>query len=174
MKQFNFFLCRGLGLLLLAIVLQSCSKSTDETQPEGTPASVTGYNYTFEGIQEFYVNGAWGGGVSVGGGNGQVCCVQLPDRWTPGLTAKVHWVRSDCGDENVGGKRCPFGGDSWPHKDLEATVAIEPYDRPGDVQVMFLPKDEIKIYVFGAGPINPAHPSKLGTPRPLDHPEWKP
>lgn len=173
MIQFTFSRL-ALGLLL-ALLLAGCRQSAEQAaKPAGTPVSITGYNYTFEGIQEFSVNGAWGGGVSVGGGNGMVCCVQLPDKWRPGLSATVKWQRSDCGDESVGGQRCPFGGNSWPHKDLEATVPIAPYERPNDLQVMFLPGDEIKLYVFWAGPIHPAHPSKLGRPHPIGHPEWKP
>lgn len=158
---------------LLAFLLQACSKANDTPKPEGTPVSISGYNYTLEGIQEFYVNGAWGGGISIGGGDGTVCCVQLPDKWTSGLTVTVEWKRSDCGGSGPGNDRCPIGGDEWHFKTLKKTVPIEPYDRPNWLQVMFLPDDEVKIYSFGAGPLNPDHPSKLGRPHPIGHPEWK-
>ncbi|WP_172202816.1 DUF3304 domain-containing protein [Niveibacterium sp. COAC-50] len=160
----------------LAAFLNGCGNkaANDAAKPEGSVSSISGYNYTIEGIQEFSVNGAWGGGISIGGGGGNVCCVELPEKWSQGLSAKVTWERSDCGGSGPGNERCPFGKHPWPRKALEATVAIEPYDRPNTVQVMFLPNDEVKIYVFDAGPIHPEHPSKLGQPRPLDHPEWKP
>ena len=164
-----------LGFAFLA--LQACNKVDDaEKKPEGTPVSISGYNYTIEGIQEFYVNGAWGGNLGIGDGGGSiVCCVMLPDKWTPGLSATVAWRRSDCQGNGPGNARCPFGtqGEGWHEKTLKTIVPIEPYDRPNAVQVIFLPNDEVKIYSFRAGVLNPDHPSKLGPPRPLGHPEWK-
>ncbi len=170
-------LWRVLLLGFVFLTLQACSKADDaDKKPEGTPVSISGYNYTIEGIQEFYVNGAWGGGISIGGGGGSiVCCVMLPDKWTPGLSVTVEWRRSDCQGNGPGNERCPFEPDrKWHYKNLKVIVPIEPYDHPNGVQVMFLPNDEVKIYSFRAGVLNPDHPSKLGPPRPLDHPEWKP
>jgi len=170
-------ICRALFFAMCAMTLASCgNKGADNgARPEGSVSSISGYNYTIEGIQEFSVNGAWGGGISIGGGGGNVCCVELPEKWTPGLSAKVSWRRTDCrGDKKI---RCPErieDLEKWPEVTTTKVVAIEPYDRPNTVQVMFLPNDEVKIYVFDAGPIHPEHPSKLGQPRPLDHPEWKP
>jgi hypothetical protein len=162
--------------LLLALLLTACGQSAEQAaKPTGTPVSITGYNYTIEGIQEFYVNGAWGSNLGIADGGGStVCCVQLPDKWTPGLSAKISWRRSDCGGTGPGNTRCPIGKRPWHYKNLEATVPIEPYERPYDLQVMFLPGDEIKLYIFWAGPSHPAHPSKLGRPHPIGHPEWKP
>lgn len=170
-------LWRVLLLGFVFLTLQACSKADDaDKKPEGTPVSISGYNYTIEGIQEFYVNGAWGGGISIGGGGGSiVCCVMLPDKWTPGLSATVEWRRTDCKGDKF--KRCPERVedlDKWPMLSTKKNVLIEPYDHPNGVQVMFLPNDEVKIYSFRAGVLNPDHPSKLGAPRPLDHPEWKP
>lgn len=162
--------CLLVGVFLL-IGLTAC-----DSKDEGSASSIAGYNYTNEGIQEFYVNGAWGGGISIGGGGGSfVCCIMLPKKWTPGLSATVKWVRSDCQGDRV--KRCPrgTGGNGWqPDKALEATVPIEPYDRPDTTYVAFLPNDEVKIYVTPMGLLSSKHPAKLGRPRPLDHPEWKP
>jgi len=158
-----------LGVFLL-ISLTAC-----DSKDEGSASSIAGYNYTIEGIQEFYVNGAWGGGISIGGGGGSyVCCIMLPKTWTPGLSATVTWRRSDCGGNGPGNERCPIGGDTWHFKNLEATVPIEPYDRPYTTYVAFLPNDEVKIYVTPMGLLSSKHPAKLGMPRPLDHPEWEP
>ncbi len=165
-------------ILLLGFVfltLQACSKADDaDKKPEGTPVSISGYNYTIEGIQEFYVNGAWGGNLGIGDGGGSiVCCVMLPDKWTPGLSATVEWRRSDCQGNGPGNERCPFGthGEGWHEKTLKSTVPVEPYDRPNTLQVMFLPNDEVKIYssMYDAG--HTSHPSKLGRPYPIGHPE---
>lgn len=163
-----------LCVFLMVCVLQGCGKTEEPAKEEGSASSISGFNYSNEGIQEFYVNGQWGGAISIGGGYGNVCCVVIPDKWAPGLSATVTWRRSDCGGSGPGNNRCPFGtgGEGWHHKTLEATVPVEPYDRPNDVQVMFLPNDEVKIHVSHFDPDHPDHPSKLGKPRPLDHPEW--
>ena len=163
--------CLLIGVILL-ISLNAC-----DSKDEGSASSIAGYNYTNEGIQEFYVNRAWGGAISIGGGGGSyICCIILPKKWTPGLSATVTWRRSDCGGSGPGNERCPFGtgGEGWHNKTLEATIPIEPYDHPDTTYVAFLPNDEVKIYVTPMGLLSPKHPAKLGRPRPLDHPEWKP
>lgn len=165
---------RIISLILLACVLQACERADESSKQEGSSASISGYNYTIEGIQEFYVNGQWGGGVSIGGGYGQTCCVILPDKWRPGLTAEVEWRRSDCGGSGPGNERCPIGKRPWaPAKTLKTTVPIEHYVEPGSLQVMFLPEDQIKIYASPKDPEHPEHPAKLGRPHPIGHPEWK-
>jgi hypothetical protein len=160
-------------VFLSAFTLTACGEKKKEA--EGSASSISGYNYTIEGIQEFYVNGAWGGNLGIGDGGGtNVCCIMLPRKWTPGLSATVEWRRTDCrGDRK---KRCPrgVGGEGWPHESLKKTVPIEPYDRPYELYVAFLPNDEVKLYVTPISPEDPAHPLKLGRAHPLDHPEWKP
>jgi hypothetical protein len=171
-------LLRRLFVPLLTVLLSACGdKTTEPTKSEGSVSSISGYNYTIEGIQEFYVNGAWGSNLGVGdGGGSDVCCITLPKKWTPGLSATMEWRRTDCGDGEITSEhpRCPIGGDCWPHKSLKATVPIEPYDRVYTTYVAFLPNDEVKIYVTPMGLRSSDHPAKLGVPRPLDHPEWKP
>ena len=51
---------------------------------------------------------------------------------------------------------------------LSKTVPIEPYeaDKMGSLQVFFLPDDQIKVWVYLAGPQNPGHPSRMGYPEP--------
>jgi len=165
---------RAVLLCIVFMTLQACSKAKEaESKQEGMAVAISGYNYTIEGIQEFFVNGEWGGGLGIGAGFDKVCCVMLPEKWTPGLSATVEWRRSDCGGKGPGNARCPFGthGEGWHAKTLKATVFIEPYERPNAVQVMFLPNDEVKIYVSHFGPQHPDHPGKLGYPHPIGHPE---
>jgi hypothetical protein len=172
MNRLTQCLATRLALLLMVCLLPAC----DSAEQEGSASSISGYNYTNEGIQSFYVNGQWGGAISIGGGGGSYgCCVTLPQKMKPGLSAKVTWVRSDCQGDRI--KRCPrgTGGNGWAQdKTLEATVPIERYERAYTTYVAFLPNDEVKIYVTLEGLGNPNHPAKLGRPRPLDHPEWKP
>jgi len=157
----------GLWSLTALIVLSGCEAATQDTSKDGFSASsLTAYNYSTEGIQEFYVDGVWGSGVSLGGGGGSVCCVQIPSKWHEGLEVTVEWRRSDCGMPRSPSCSLENAG-NWPKKVFKKTLPIEPYDQPGTTQVIFLPSDEIKVYVRNDAPWGPDHPSHLGGPRPL-------
>ena len=180
MKPFQTRWLMLLNVLLVAL-LAGCSKAPPPKN-EADASSISGYNYSSEGIQEFYVNGAWGGGVSIGGGYGTVCCVMLPDKWTPGLKATVEWTRSDCGERGPNNTRCPPLPDGfqagqtppeWEYKTLKKEIPIEPFEKRNTLQVFFYPNDEIKIYVTPFDPEHPDHPAHLGRPHPLDNPNWK-
>ena len=179
-----FAVCRLFSALALSLalltLLPACSKKTPKT--ETTISAISGYNYSNEGIQIFYVNGAWGGALGIGeGGGGEVCCVTLPVQWAPGLSATVEWERSDCGLGGPGNERCPsfkhleVGNKipDWKMKTLKKVIAIEPYEKGATVQVMFLPDDEVKIFVSSLMATHADHPSRLGRARPLDNPAWK-
>lgn len=154
---------------LLAFALTGCDVATRNEQDDAfSPSGLSAYNYSNEGIQEFYLDGAWGSGVGIGGGGGAVCCVSVPKKWRPDLTVTLEWRRSDCGkgvDEN-GWSNCR-NDPANPTRIIKRTIPIEPYDRAENVQVMFLPNDEIRIYVSGLSPSHPEHPSGLGRARPL-------
>lgn len=169
-----------LGWALFAVLLTACSKAPPKN--EASSSSISGYNYTREGIQEFYVNGAWGGAISIGGGGATVCCVNLPDKWTPDLKVTIEWKRSDCGERGPGGNdRCPSfshlqAGDEipeWQMKNMKKEVAVESFEKGDTVQVFFLPNDEVKVYVSSLGPGHQDHPAHLGRPHPLDNPNGK-
>lgn len=174
---------RVLSLLLTLCsvwMLTACSKEPPKN--EASSSSISGYNYTSEGIQEFFVNGAWGSGISIGGGGATVCCVNLPGKWTPDLRVTIEWERSDCGERGPSNTRCPplppgfEAGQTpppWQYKRLKKEVPIEPYEKSDTVQVFFLPNDEVKVYVYPDDPHAVGHPAKLGAPHPLDNPNWK-
>ncbi|WP_051092224.1 DUF3304 domain-containing protein [Aromatoleum toluclasticum] len=160
---------QALLLGLLAFALTGCDVATRDAHDDTSSASgLSAYNYTTEGIQEFYLDGAWGSGVGIGGGGGVVCCVALPKYWHAGLSTTIEWRRSDCGkgvDEN-GWSNCR-NDPANPTRALKKTILIEPYEKPEDLQVLFLPDDEIRIYVTGLSPSHPEHPARIGTARPL-------
>lgn len=133
-------------------------------------SSLSAYNFSAEGIQEYFVDGAWGSGVGIGSGGGQVCCVKIPRKWHDKLEVTIEWKRSDCGkgvDEN-GNSKCA-DEPRRPQKTLKKIVPIEPYSEPGVTQVIFLPHDEIKIFVSNMDIGHLDHPSKFGdiAPHPL-------
>lgn len=164
----------------VAVLLLACGKELPKN--EASASTISGFNYSSEGIQEYYVNGAWGGGISIGGGYGTVCCVNLPERWSPDLKVTIGWRRSDCGQRGPENTRCPplpldfqMGQKppEWKYRTLKKEVLIEPFDKGDTVQVFFLPDDEVKVYVTAFDPEHKDHPAKLGRPHPLDNPNWR-
>ena len=155
--------------LALLVMLTACGPDPHEK----VAVSITGINYTYESVEEFYVNGAWAGNLPAYGGGGKtVCCVMLPRTWTAGLQAEVtrtigHFTRpyAEFKDRPVSEWRACC----WTERTLTQTVPVQKYDRPAKVQVFFLPDDKVEIWVFDATPPNPNHPS--GRPYPVDpHP----
>lgn len=152
---------------LLAFALTGCDVATRNEQDDAfSPSGLSAYNYSNEGIQEFHLDGTWGSNVGVGAGGGAVCCVSVPKKWRPRLTVTLEWRRSDCGIPRS--PQCTIeNAGKWPKKSFKKTIPIEPYEVPGRVQVMFLPDDDVKIYVRDEDPWADEHPSHLGAPRPL-------
>jgi len=78
-----------LAMLVAAAGLAACSP----TAAKPVVVGITGYNFTAEGVQEYYVNGMRGSNLPpYGGGGSTSCCVSLPAKWTPELTVKVSWT----------------------------------------------------------------------------------
>lgn len=48
-------------------------------------------NHTSSAISHVKVNGYGGPNISPFGDGGGYCCVQLPDKWKPGLKAHIEW-----------------------------------------------------------------------------------
>ena len=137
----------ALALLAVALGLAACSPSAAKPVTVG----ITGYNFTAEGVQEYYVNGMRGSNLPpYGGGGSTSCCVSLPAKWSPDLTVKVSWT--------IGHYTRPWGERKnmtvqeesaccWHQRTLSKVVSVERYEVGGIVQVFFLPHDEIKVWV---------------------------
>ena len=159
----------ALSLLALASACQP-AEPEEPAKPASYAAGITGYNFTSEGVQEFYVNGQWGSNLPMyGGGGGTTCCVNVPKRWRPGLVAKIDWTT---GHWTVPSKeilamdiqeaiRCCLA-----RRTLSKTVPIERYDpEGGGLQVFFLPNDEIKVWVSNYDLGHEKHPSGMAYPK---------
>lgn len=161
-------LYRWLGasvMLAVALGLAACEASVAKPMTVG----ITGYTFTSEGVQEYYVNGVRGSNLPpYGGGGSTSCCVSLPAKWTPELTVKVSWTMGHWTtpyesrkhlsvDEQI--KCCSA------ERTLSKVVPVERYEVAALVQVFFLPQDEIKVWVYDPGPQNPSHPSHMGYPK---------
>ncbi len=158
--------------LLLAGALSACKPAAQA--PPGPPppmnVGITGYNFTNEGVQEYYVDGSRGSNLPAYGGGGSVsCCVSLPNRWTPEVKVKVDWVMGHWTTPYETRKHLSISEQiacCSTERALSKTVAVERYgEKGGRLQVFFLPNDEVQVWVYDAGPQNPEHPSGRGYPR---------
>ncbi|MBC7701172.1 DUF3304 domain-containing protein, partial [Aquabacterium sp.] len=76
-----------------ALVLLMGISACKPAEPESYAVGITGYNFTAEGVQDFYVDDQWGSNLpSYGGGGKTSCCVVLPKIWRPGLVVKIDWT----------------------------------------------------------------------------------
>ncbi|MET3914575.1 hypothetical protein ABID97_001357 [Variovorax sp. OAS795] len=158
----------ALVMVVAGVGLAACSPTTAKPVTVG----ITGYTFTSEGIQEYYVNGMRGSNLPpYGGGGSTSCCVSLPAKWSPDLTVKVEWITGhwtapmdqiQAMDISEAIKCC------LARRTLTKVVPVERYEEGGLVQVFFLPNDEIKVWVYDPGPQNPSHPSHMGYPKKPD------
>lgn len=134
------------------LMTTACAEST-------TSVSVRGYNHMDRlSIHAFQVNGTAGPNVSPGSGGGETCCVTMPERWRPGLKARVVWEYDQ--DE----------GSTQPlPKNQVVEVAIPEYRQPGAVQVHFYEGHRIKVIVSPCSPTHPFYPMNG-----VDLAPWKP
>jgi hypothetical protein len=115
------------GLSCLLLVLGACQAQSATNKPPAMGQTVwlpmMGYNYTGHYIDNYSVNGAWGGNVFISsatsGGGGGTCCV----RWVVGqsLPVKVHvrWESSACVyTKNVEGQEFERAKQFYSEKDV--------------------------------------------------------
>lgn len=110
-------------------------------------------------ISRFYVNKSIMDSVGEGGGGGsRMCCVSLPDKWNPRLSAEVRWevhklIRSY---------------DHGPSQTAElvgmykAQVPIEIYDKPSHFWVHFYSGGKVRIVVSPFSFDRENHPIRWG------------
>ena len=158
----------ALAVLVAALVLAACTP----TAAKPVAVGITGYNFTAEGVQEYYVNGMRGSNLPpYGGGGSTSCCVPLPAKWSPELRVTVDWT--------MGRWTTPY--ESRKHlsvdeqikccsaeRTLSKVVPVERYEVGGIVQVFFLPRDEIKVWVSQYDLGHEKHISGMGYPKKPD------
>ena len=139
-------------LLSLSALLVSCVKE-EKKSDHMTGGSLIGVNYTGEGIQRFSVDNSGGGSIGRYSISGNYCCTMYPEKWTADLRVEVEWVSGHYDNH-----------DKFIVKEHQKTIPIEQYTELGEVFLVFLPKDEVRLYIFNGGPKSPNFPSKLGFP----------
>lgn len=144
-------------LVLLCIsTISACEEHQAKRPSDKGAGSIVAVNYTAHGIQWFRIDGAQGSSLGAyRGGGGYECCVTYPKSWSPNFKVTVQWERSD-GLEP--------GGTRFRMKEIEKVVSFEKYESGGNVYVLFLPEDVVKIFVSEVGVGNPNFPTNPGYP----------
>lgn len=142
-------------LLILSLsVLVACTPKEEAKPDPMTGGALIGVNYTKNYIHRFSVDKSGGSGLNRYSISGDFCCTMYPRLWTPDLRVKVEWTTSN-GD--------PKSNDATAIVHTK-TIPIEPYSELGRVYLVFLPKDEVRLYISKVGPKNINFPSQLGFP----------
>ena len=137
----RLFLALGLGGLL---AVSGC-----DSKPPTWAVSYGAVNHTDKYIVSYTINGE--GGIDnvdkyTAGGAG-VCCVIVPQRWTPGLSVTIKWEEE--GDWKRDAKGNPVYEDGRkvyvPVPWKTQTVPLPKYDKSGDLYVFFFPGDVVKV-----------------------------
>jgi hypothetical protein len=119
------------------------SNSSSGSKERTFPVAVTGYNHTDKYIDEYSVNGKWAGNLREhGGGGSEVCCLNLPSPWRPGIKVKVSWEVA--GKVNV------------------REVEVPQYDAKSAAKINahFLRGGEVKVFVTRGNIYHPDYPFK--------------
>lgn len=146
---------RRVLLLTLLVPLAACFKE------ETAAVSMAANNYTDKSIISIIINGE--GGIlyaSAHGQGGGVCCVVLPEKWRPGLRAKIEWQYDSVPQLDSHGKVMIHDGrevlieSPWN----ERTIELPKYDRAGTFQLHFYPNGDVKSVVSDLLPHHPQYP----------------
>jgi len=136
--------------LVFSLLLAACG---DE---EKIGVSYLGLNHTDKSIVSVIVNDEGGVlDVSAHGGGGKiVCCVMLPRKWKPGLTATIKWQNDGDWLLDAKGKEVIRNGKRVyvPAPWKERTVEVPKYEAMGEFYIVFFPNDEVKVAVSNGIP----------------------
>ncbi|EJD6400715.1 DUF3304 domain-containing protein [Providencia rettgeri] len=142
--------------LIVLLALTACSP---EKKTNMLPANIWGFNHVKDTAVNWYkVNGARGRGA-VG-----VCCVMVPEKWTPNQTVVVEWeVDPDAYTLNrpqLGSKEYNafITAHEANYRHYRKVVPIPQYDDACDVKVHFLPCQEVKITLSCLAVSHPDYP----------------
>ena len=161
----------AIAAFALAVALAACSKPAGQSPKADQKSSVSlrGYNFTAEGVEEFFVDGYWAANLPpYGGGGGDICCAMLPAHWSPDLRVTVRWTVSHYTAPWEQRKHMSLEEEikcCVARRTLTKTVPIQPYDAPSTLQVLFLPNDEIEVWATRYDLGHPDHPSKRDYPK---------
>ncbi|MEG1465206.1 MAG: DUF3304 domain-containing protein [Hafnia sp.] len=147
--------------LMFIFFVSGCSHASDDDYTAGDLRAVNHVDGI--GINGFSVNG-----YHVPGLGGGYCCIQLPNKWTPGLKAHIEWEVDPNPLEKIPMKKKGFGYEEEAYAQHKAKyqqhstiVDIPQYgkERCG-LTVHFLPCDQVKVTTVCSGYGTPNYPIK--------------
>lgn len=129
----------------VVFALAGCDQSNADTSSAG---NIRGYNHVSgQDVNWFSVNG-YGSTLT-----GNACCVMIPDKWRPGLTAHIEWEVDPNADEKIPRRKEGYGFDQKAYalhkakyRRYSADVPIPKYDQSAGISVHFLPCQQVKVY----------------------------
>lgn len=141
------------------VLLQGCEEKKESSSTD-SPMQV--FNFTDHVITSAWVNGEYAGRSRTNENGGTTCCVKIPTTYQPGITVTVNWERNACTSSNeecfekYGKKNLDF-----PQIKLQKTVTLPPYDikEVSELQIAFLPNDEVRAYADNRGFSRIDHPA---------------
>ncbi|WP_080762318.1 DUF3304 domain-containing protein [Chromobacterium violaceum] len=141
-------------LFILIIFLSGCKE-----EPIGVPVSA--FNFTEHDINSIWVNGKWAGLARSEEGGGSAGWVSLPRTYRPGTTVTVDWERSVCVHNTPDCRRRDKNGD-FIQITKRKIVQVHQYNSAtvAELQLAFLPNDDVRAYADGANFSYVGHPSR--------------
>jgi hypothetical protein len=169
-KQMSWL--QKLALSLLALTFAGCaSVQAGINDSNSTPVGLTGTQHMGPNfnVSGFYVDGAYGSNVGrEGGGGSDVCCVLLPNKWRPGLTAEVRWAVGDWSKENLTETAAGNYTSITSEGVYKALVPVEKYEEPGKVYVHFFKGGKVRVVSGPFGYGSKEHPIQRDDPHAAD------
>ncbi|WP_089084248.1 DUF3304 domain-containing protein [Aquitalea magnusonii] len=135
-------------------LLSGCQSMADEATI-GVPARVVNTDSSIK-ILNASLNGSGASGTG-----GQECCMSIPAKWKPGMTATLSWTKDPSPGVNPDGSRPPkltseISTPEWErwvkihksnYKKMERTIPLPKYGETCGVTFIFLPCDGIRIVI---------------------------
>ncbi|WP_089084249.1 DUF3304 domain-containing protein [Aquitalea magnusonii] len=143
-----------LAIISTLALLSGCQSMADEATI-GVPGQVVNTDSSIN-ILNASLNGSGASGTG-----GQECCMSIPAKWKPGMTATLSWTKDPSPGVNPDGKRRPAlpNGITTPewekwmkiheanYKKMEKIIPLPKYGETCGVTFVFLPCDDARVVI---------------------------
>ncbi|MTD33069.1 DUF3304 domain-containing protein [Paludibacterium denitrificans] len=156
MTRLSTLLSQGaVSLLLLLIVLTTGCQGMAKDATTGIDGRVVNAD------KSIHILWARMNGSGVSGSGGDECCMSIPAKWRPGMTAEITWKKDPSPGINPDGSRKPnapgsFVTPEWSkwmdaheknYRVMKKTIFISKYDDICKVNFVFLPCDDPRVII---------------------------
>ncbi|UTH76618.1 DUF3304 domain-containing protein [Chromobacterium sp. IIBBL 290-4] len=143
------------ALILSMLALLAGCQSLAGEEMKGVPARVVNADKSIRIIWATF------NGQGVSGGGGDECCINIPKKWQPGMTAEITWKKDPSPKKNPDGSSPPpwkngeptREWDEWMrvhqenYKTMNKIINVPKYDRTCGVTFIFLPCDDPRVII---------------------------